>query len=53
MDDAAVGYVQGGSGSEGTVSRNLLADLDLTLGLTGQTRASGLDRSLLVDERQL
>jgi len=47
------GTSRGGSGSEGTVSRNLLADPDLPLGLTGQTRASGLDRSLLVDERQL
>jgi len=44
--------VDGANGVEG-VCRNLVADLDLTLGLTGRTRAAALDRSLLVDEREL
>jgi len=44
--------VDGANGVE-QVCRNLVADLDLALGLTGQTRASELDRSLLVDERRL
>jgi isopentenyl-diphosphate delta-isomerase len=35
------------------VCRNVLADLDLTMGLCGRTRAAGLDRSLLLDERNL
>ena len=29
-----------------TVLTNLIAELDLTLALSGQTRAAGLDRSL-------
>jgi isopentenyl-diphosphate delta-isomerase len=44
--------VDGANGVE-EVCRNLVADLDLTLGLTGRTRTADLDRSLLVDERQL
>ncbi|MFC7045973.1 lactate 2-monooxygenase [Halobacteriaceae archaeon GCM10025711] len=35
------------------VLRNFLADLDVTLGLCGQSSVAGLDRSLLVDEREL
>ena len=44
--------VDGANGVE-QICRNLVADLDLTLGLTGRTRAADLDRSLLVDERTL
>jgi isopentenyl-diphosphate delta-isomerase len=43
--------VDGANGVE-QVCRNLVADLDLTLGLTGRTSAADLDRSLLVDERE-
>lgn len=43
--------VEGANGVE-QVCRNLVADLDLTLGLTGRTSVADLDRSLLVDERE-
>jgi isopentenyl diphosphate isomerase/L-lactate dehydrogenase-like FMN-dependent dehydrogenase len=35
------------------VCRNLVADLDLTMGLCGRTRAADIGRSLLLDERNL
>jgi isopentenyl-diphosphate delta-isomerase len=44
--------VDGANGVE-QVCRNLVADLDLTLGLTGRARATDLDRTLVVDEREL
>jgi isopentenyl-diphosphate delta-isomerase len=44
--------VDGANGVE-NVCENLIADLDLTLGLTGRTSVADLDRSLLVDERDL
>ena len=44
--------VDGANGVE-EVCRNLVADLDLTLGLTGRTSVTDLDRSLLVDDREL
>jgi isopentenyl-diphosphate delta-isomerase len=50
-------YVYGlavdGANGVATVCDNLVADLDLTLGLAGRTSAADLDRSLLVDEREL
>jgi isopentenyl-diphosphate delta-isomerase len=50
-------YVYGlaAAGADGVreVCTNLIADLDLTMGLTGCTSPSELDRSLLVDEREL
>jgi isopentenyl diphosphate isomerase/L-lactate dehydrogenase-like FMN-dependent dehydrogenase len=44
--------IDGGDGVR-EVSRNVLADLDLTMGLCGQTVATNLDMSLLVDEQNL
>lgn len=44
--------IDGADGVE-AVCENFLADLDLTMGLTGRTSADDVDRSLVVDERQL
>ena len=44
--------VDGANGVE-QVCRNFVADLDLTLGLTGRASVADLDRSLLLDEREL
>ena len=50
-------YVYGlaidGADGVAAVCENFLADLDLTMGLTGRTSAADVDRSLVVDERQL
>ena len=35
------------------VCENVLADLDLTMGLTGRTAVSDVDREFVVDERRL
>jgi len=35
------------------VCENFVADMDLTMGLTGRTGAADIDRSLVVDEQQL
>ena len=44
--------VDGANGVE-NVCANVVADLDLTLGLTGRSSVADLDRSLLVDGREL
>jgi isopentenyl diphosphate isomerase/L-lactate dehydrogenase-like FMN-dependent dehydrogenase len=44
--------IDGANGVE-AVCENFLADLDLTMGLTGRTAVSDVDRSLVVDERRL
>jgi len=44
--------IDGANGVE-AVCENFLADLDLTMGLTGRTAVSEIDRSLVVDERRL
>lgn len=44
--------IDGADGVE-AVCENFLADLDLTMGLTGRTAISDIDESLVVDERRL
>lgn len=44
--------IDGADGVE-AVCENFLADLDLTMGLTGRTSAAEIDRSLVVDEHRL
>jgi lactate 2-monooxygenase len=44
--------VDGANGVE-AVCENVLADLDLTMGLTGRTAVADIDREFVVDERRL
>jgi lactate 2-monooxygenase len=44
--------IDGANGVE-AVCENFLADLDLTMGLTGRTAVADIDESLVVDERRL
>jgi isopentenyl-diphosphate delta-isomerase len=50
-------YVYGlaidGANGVAAVCENLVADMDLTMGLTGRTAVTDIDRSFVVDERRL
>jgi len=47
------GLAVDGANGVRAVCENVVADLDLTMGLTGRTAVSEIDRSLVVDERRL